>query len=77
MNEGGQRPVKQNERSGVEGEGSYEATHRYDSGLQKSVQKGDSEKLGKQAEKELSGPKGQELRDAEDAAKKGKTLKKA
>ncbi|MGH7326763.1 MAG: hypothetical protein ACREJX_00295 [Polyangiaceae bacterium] len=68
--------MKQSERSGVEGEGSYEATHRYDSGLQKSVQKGDSEKLGKQAQKELEGPQGSELREAEQAAKKGKSIRK-
>lgn len=77
MNEGGEKPVKQNERSGVEGEGSYEATHRYDAGLQKSVQKGDSEKLGKEAEKELDGPEGKALRDAEQAAKKGQSIKKS
>ncbi|MEO8797774.1 MAG: hypothetical protein ABI551_07815 [Polyangiaceae bacterium] len=67
--------VKQSEQKGVEGEGSYEGTRRYDSGLQKSVQKGNSEKLGKEAEKALEGPEGDELRKAEEAGKMGKTLK--
>lgn len=76
MNEGAAKPVKQNERTGVEGEGSYEGTRRYDSGLQKSVQKGDSEKLGKEAKKALEGAEGNELREAEEAAKKGEKLQK-
>ncbi len=67
--------VKQSERKGVEGEGSYEGTRRYDAGVQKSVEKGNSEKLGKEAEKALDGPEGDELRKADEAGKMGKTAK--
>lgn len=75
MSTKGNAQVKQNEQAGVEGEGSYEGTRRYDSGLQKSVQKGNAEKLGKEAEKALEGPEGDELRKAEEAGKQGKIAK--
>jgi hypothetical protein len=66
---------KQSERRGVEGEGSYTATHNYNDGLRESVKKGDAEKLGREAEKALSGAEGKELRNAEKAAKSGTSLK--
>ena len=55
----------------LEGEGSYSAGRRYDEGVQRSVAKGDAEKLGKEAAKALDGAEGKELRKAEQAAKHG------
>jgi hypothetical protein len=55
----------------IEGEGSYEATHRYDAGLATSIREGKTEQLAKDAEKALEGPEGKALRDAEEAAKLG------
>ncbi len=55
----------------LEGEGSYTATHRYDEGVARSVAAGKSEELGKKAAKALDGPEGEELREAEKAAKQG------
>ncbi len=57
--------------AGVEGEGSYTATHRYDEGVARSVAAGTAEELGKKAAKALDGPEGKELREAEKAAKQG------
>lgn len=72
------KPVdtKQSEQGGVEGEGSYTATHNYDRGVQESVKKGDSEKLGQEAKKALEGAEGDELRNAEKAGKQGQSLHK-
>jgi hypothetical protein len=68
--------TKQSEQRGVEGEGSYTATHNYDQGVRESVKKGNSEKLGQAAEKALEGPEGEELRQAEKAGKQGQSLHK-
>jgi hypothetical protein len=57
--------------SELEGEGSYSAARRYDEGVQRSVKKGDVEKLAEEAAKALDGPEGKVLRDAEQAAKHG------
>ncbi|MEO8876333.1 MAG: hypothetical protein ABI461_12160 [Polyangiaceae bacterium] len=67
--------VKPTERGGVEGEGSYTATHNYDKGVEQSVKKGNSEQLGRDAQKALDGKDGDELRAADAAAKAGKTGK--
>ena len=58
---------------GVEGEGSYTASRRYREGLERSVKKGDSDKLAEEAKKALEGPEGDALRAAEQSAKQGKT----
>jgi hypothetical protein len=55
----------------LEGEGSYTAARRYDEGVERSVVKGDTEKLAKQAARALDGPEGAELREAEQDAKRG------
>jgi hypothetical protein len=65
---GGQAPNKPN---GVEGEGSYTGTQRYNERLQKHVQNEDTEKLGKQAKTALEGAEGAELKEAERRAKRG------
>jgi hypothetical protein len=65
---GGQAP---NKPSGVEGEGSYEATERYNERLKKHVQNADTEQLGEEAKKALEGEEGAELKEAERRAKRG------
>jgi hypothetical protein len=72
------KPVdtKQSEQQGVEGEGSYTATHNYDRAVQDSVKKGNSERLGQEAKKALDGAEGEELRNAEKAGKAGQSLHK-
>jgi hypothetical protein len=49
----------------IEGEGSYTAAQRYRAGVEQSVQKGDSEKLGEEAADAIDGPEGADLRHAE------------
>jgi hypothetical protein len=55
----------------VQGEGNYDATHRYREGVEKSVEKGNAEELAKKAKKALEGPEGEELREADEAGKAG------
>ena len=64
---------KRTKSNGVEGEGSYTATHTYNEGVEKSVKAGRSEELGTQAKKALEGPEGESLRQAEKAGKAGQT----
>jgi hypothetical protein len=68
-----QNDPKKTQTDGVEGEGSYEATHNYDAGLKASIAEGKTEELAKKAEKALDGPEGKALRDAEERGKKGPT----
>jgi hypothetical protein len=53
------------------GEGNYDASRRYREGLEKSVQKGDAEELGKKAREALEGAEGAELERAEEEGKRG------
>jgi hypothetical protein len=55
----------------VEGEGRYTATHHYREGLERSLPKGDAERLAEEAARALDGPEGKELRRAEQDAKHG------
>lgn len=64
-------PDPEDDKSKVEGEGSYTATHNYDAGVERSVAEGKTEELAKKAAKALDGPEGEELRRAEQAAKQG------
>jgi hypothetical protein len=61
----------------IEGEGSYEATHRYNAGLEQSVKAGRSSKLAAAASTALDGPAGKTLRAAEAAGRAGHTSKSA
>jgi hypothetical protein len=56
---------------GVQGEGNYEATRRYNEGLKKSVDKGTAEELAEEAKKALEGREGEELREADEKGKQG------
>jgi hypothetical protein len=55
----------------LQGEGNYDATHRYNKGLEESVKKGNAEELAEKARKALEGPEGDELREAEEEGKHG------
>jgi len=59
--------------SKLEGEGSYTATRRYDEGVERSVAEGKTDELARKAAAALDGPEGDELRNAEQAAKHGHT----
>lgn len=67
--------VKPAQSGAIKGEGSYTATHNYDAGVRESVKKGNSEKLGRDAEKALDGAEGDELREAEAIGKRGNPAK--
>jgi hypothetical protein len=60
----------------VEGEGSYTATHRYNEKLKKQMESADIEGLAEEARKALEGKEGDELREAEQRAKKGPPARK-
>lgn len=57
----------------MEGEGSYEGTRRYDSGVEKFVSQGRTEALADEARRALNGQEGRALREAEAAARRGPT----
>ena len=57
--------------NGLQGEGNYDATRRYDEGVKKSVEKGNTEELAEKAKKALEGPEGEELRKADEKGKSG------
>jgi hypothetical protein len=57
--------------NGVQGEGNYDATHHYNDGLKKSVEKGNADELAEKAKKALEGPEGEELRKADEQGKSG------
>ncbi|HVZ36052.1 MAG TPA: hypothetical protein VG963_26675 [Polyangiaceae bacterium] len=61
--------------SGVEGEGSYTATHRYNERLKKQLESEDVEQLAEEARKALEGDEREELEEAEQLAKQGRSLK--
>jgi hypothetical protein len=62
---------KQTKKSGLEGEGSYSGTRRYNAGLAEHVKKADVAGLGKEAAKALDSAQGKELRRAEKLGKAG------
>jgi len=55
----------------VEGEGSYTATRRYNDGLKKHIETQDVDELAEAAREALEGEEGDELRHAEERAKRG------
>ena len=57
--------------NGVQGEGNYDATHHYNEGVKKSVEKGNTEELAEKAKQALDGPEGDELRKAEEQGQHG------
>lgn len=57
--------------NGVEGEGNYTGSRRYDEHVKKHVQNADTEELGKQAKRALEGDERAELEEAEQRAKRG------
>ena len=61
----------QSDKDGVQGEGNYDATHRYNEGVKQSVLKGNTDELAEKAKKALDGKEGEELRNAEEQGKQG------
>jgi hypothetical protein len=61
------------EPNGVEGEGSYTGTQRYNERLKKHIESEDTEALGEEAKRALEGDERAELEDAERRAKRGPT----
>jgi len=61
----------QGKPEGVEGEGSYTGTRRYDEHVKKHAQTADTEELGRQAKRALEGDERAELEEAEQRAKRG------
>jgi hypothetical protein len=61
---------------GVEGEGSYTATHHYNERLKKQLESQDVEQLAEEARKALEGDEREELEEAERLAKQGHSLKR-
>ena len=57
--------------TGVEGEGSYTATRRYNEKLGKYIETGDVEEDAEAAKRALEGDEREELEDAERRAKRG------
>jgi hypothetical protein len=55
----------------VEGEGSYEATHRYDDGVARSVARGETTRLAQDAARALDGPEGRRASPGGSGRKKG------
>jgi len=54
----------------LEGEGSYTAARRYREGVERSVKEGSTDHLAEEAAQAIDGPEGEELRRAEEAAKR-------
>lgn len=66
----GKGPAAQPEKNaGVEGEGSYTATRKYNADLEKALEKGNTEELAEKARKALEGPERKELEEAERVGK--------
>jgi hypothetical protein len=65
--------VEKPDAQGVEGEGSYTATHRYNEGVREHIQKHDIEREAEAAREALEGDERQELEEAEQRGKLGAT----
>jgi hypothetical protein len=76
MSDSGSNGVKKDAQGDTIGEGNYDATRRYRQGLEESVEKGNAGELAEKAKKALDGSEGDELRRAEEEAKKGKVPQK-
>lgn len=61
----------ESKNSGVEGEGSYSATRRYNQHLAEATDGADVEAAADEARRAVEGPEGEELKRAEEEGKKG------
>jgi hypothetical protein len=66
---------KRDAQGDVTGEGNYDASRRYREGLEKSVQKGNSEELAKKAKKDIEGKDAAMYREAEEKGKRAEISK--
>jgi hypothetical protein len=62
--------------SDTPGEGNYDATRRYRTGLEESVKKGNAEELAKKAKEALDGKEGDELKRADEQGKRADVPRK-
>jgi hypothetical protein len=65
----GESSGARDEREGVEGEGSYTATRRYNADIEKGLKEQNTEELAEAARKALEGPEGPSLEEAEKVGK--------
>ena len=68
--------VQGDKKGDLQGEGSYDATHHYNKGVEESVKQGTAEELAEKAKKALEGPEGEALRQAEEIGKRGEPTSK-
>ncbi|AUX48638.1 hypothetical protein SOCE26_101790 [Sorangium cellulosum] len=67
-----QKVSQQEQSTEIEGEGSHSADRRYREGVERSVKGGHIEEGAEEAARALDGPEGEELREAQEATRKGK-----
>jgi hypothetical protein len=58
-------------KPGVEGEGSYTGTRRYNEHVKKTIEKGNIDELAEEAKRALEGDEKEELEEAERLGKRG------
>ncbi|WP_441289978.1 hypothetical protein ACSRUE_04710 [Sorangium sp. KYC3313] len=66
-----QKATQQTPSADIEGEGNRTADRRYREGVEKSVEAGKIKEHAEEAARALDGPEGDELREAEEAARRG------
>lgn len=71
MKKNKESPAPKANANAIEGEGSYTASRRYNEGVERSVAAGKTDELARKAKEALAGPKGAELKRAEQIGKKG------
>ena len=67
-----QKTTQQTPSADIEGEGNRTADQRYREGVEKSVKAGKIKEHAEEAARALDGPEGDELREAEDTARRGR-----
>ncbi len=68
-----QKASQQNQPADLEGEGNPTADRRYREGVERSVKGGKIEEHAEEAAQALDGPEGDELRKAQEAARRGRS----
>lgn len=67
-----QKAPQQNQPADLEGEGNHTADRRYREGVERSVKGGKVEEHAEEAAQALDGPEGDELREAQEATRRGR-----
>ena len=68
-----QKATQQTPSTDIEGEGNCTADRRYREGVESSVKAGKIKEHAEEAARALDGPEGDELREAEEEARRGRT----